>query len=629
MKCFFALTFSIGLLSCSTPKGLPAQQGVDVSYEEFQKMLVPSSAVLLEGQNTLLMTIAMGEDRYPSIYRYDVTSKKFTKEYDHGQTINGIGQDRTNKTIYVGIDNKGDENTGIYVYNPNQKNISPLFVKPGFKSYMLNTDESGRYLFIGSNYENKSVYSIYRMDTTTQKVERLTDGKMNLMGGLVSKSGNKVVTMRMQSNNEVHVYLIDTKSKKVTNLFKHKNSVFNPSFFSADEKTLYGDSDFNQDRMGCAQISLTQPNNVKFVASDSQKDISCAYGERSNIYIKEETSRGKSSLKLFKAMYKDEINVPELFNNQSVSVMDFDKVTNKLLLKYEAANNPGALYFMDLATSRTKLVLNYNISPIPNEQLATSYDLDYKSFDGVDIHAIVYAKPEWISSGKKFPVIVWPHGGPDSSETHNYRGVFQFLALNGFVVVAPNFRGSTGYGKKFETLNDGDWGGGHIKDVLAAKNEALKLSYVDPKNVFLLGGSFGGYSTLSMVTTYPDAFKAAVGVVAIGNLFTFMKSIPPDEAWQAEFKKEIGDPVKNKKFYEERSPFYNVSKIQIPLQIYQAENDIRTVKAEMDTFVAELRKQGKPVEYTVLKDVGHGLETPLSRKQVYEGTVKFFKTKIL
>ena len=90
----------------------------------------------------------------------------------------------------------------------------------------------------------------------------------------------------------------------------------------------------------------------------------------------------------------------------------------------------------------------------------------------------------------------------------------------------------------------------------------------------------------------------------------------------------MGDPVKDKKLYTDRSPFFHVDKIQIPLQIYQAENDVRTVKAEMDTFVAELRKKGKPVEYTVLKDVGHGLERPESRKQIMEGTVKFFKSMI-
>ena len=164
---------------------------------------------------------------------------------------------------------------------------------------------------------------------------------------------------------------------------------------------------------------------------------------------------------------------------------------------------------------------------------------------------------------------------------------------------------------------------------MVAGKEAIKnLPYIDEQNMFIFGGSFGGYSTLAAVTFQPKEFKAAVGFIAIGNLFTFMKSIPPDEAWQAEFTREIGDPKKDKALYRERSPFFHVNKIQTPLQIYQAENDVRTVKSEMDEFVAEMKKQGKPVQYTVLKDVGHGLATPESRKQVLEGTVKFFKSFI-
>lgn len=568
----------------------------------------------------------MPGDTHPNIYRYDMLSKKFTKDYDHGQSIIGITQDRTGKAIYVLIDNKGDENTGVYTYDVDKKTVTPFFVKPGFKSFVVDTDKDGKTLFLGSNFENKSIYSIYKMDMATKNIERITDGKTNLFAGGVSMSGAKVLAIRSLSNNENQIFVIDTKTKKTTPLFKQKNSIFAPTFFSPDEKSVYGMSDYNKDRQACVEIKLNKPNVLNYVLSDDQKDISCGYAEWSNVFWVEEASKGKSTLKLYKKMFSEEIPVPQLFNNQSVDFVAYDRVSRKMLLQYSAANNPGSLYALNMEDSKSELVLNYNISNLKADDLATTYDFDYKSFDGKSIHGIIHAKPEWLTSGKKYPLIVWPHGGPDSAETHNYRSVFQFLSLNGYVVFAPNYRGSTGYGKKFETLNDKDWGGGHIKDLVAGKNEVAKLPYIDKDNIFLLGGSFGGYSTLATVTTHPKEFKAAVGVVAIGNLFTFMKSIPPDEAWQTEFKREMGDPVKDKKLYEERSPFFHVKNIQIPMQIYQAENDVRTVKAEMDNFVAEMKKNNKPVDYTVLKDVGHGLETPLSRKQVYEGTVEFFNS---
>lgn len=622
-----ASLFLFLVVGCSTTS--KSKNGIKVPYEEFQKILEPRSTVLLEGQNALLVVIAMPGDKYPKLYRYDMTTKEFNEEYDHGRTLNWLGEDRSGKNIYMLIDNNGDENYQIYTYNLKTKKPELLFGKEGYRAYPLNTDKSGNTLYITSNFENKAVYSIYRLDIASKKIERVSDGKTNLQGALVSPDGSMIAASRSLSNNENQVYLIDTKKKTTRLYFKKKNSTFHPTFFGPDSKNLFGVTDYKRDRTGCARIPMTKPNHVYYVYEKKNKDVSCGYGEWSDLYVINESYKGRSELHLYKKMFRDEVPVPQLFNNQSVSTMAFDRTNNNLLLKYSAANNPGSLYNLNIKTNKQTHVLDLNKSTIPADQLATSYDFEYKSFDGMNIHGILMAKPEWKNSGKKYPLVIWPHGGPDSHERHHYRHWFQYLALNGFVVYAPNVRGSTGYGKKFETLNDKDWGGGHIKDLVEARKAVEKLDYVDEDNAFIFGGSFGGYSTLATVTFEPDAFKAAVGFVAIGNLFTFMKSIPPDEAWQSEFTREIGDPEKDKKLYTERSPFFHVDKIKMPLKIYQAENDVRTVKAEMDQFVAELEKKGKPVQYTVLEDVGHGLERPEARKQVLEGTVEFFRAKMI
>ena len=130
-----------------------------------------------------------------------------------------------------------------------------------------------------------------------------------------------------------------------------------------------------------------------------------------------------------------------------------------------------------------------------------------------------------------------------------------------------------------------------------------------------------------MVTQYPKEFKAAVAMVAIGNLFTFLKSIPPDPAWQGEFLTEMGDPVKDKKLYRDRSPHFFAKNVSIPLKIYQAENDTRTVKAEMDNFVAELRKHQIPVEYEILKNEGHRISRTENWEKILQGTVDFLRAQ--
>lgn len=614
------LLFSCSSLTKSSPR-------LKVSYDEFEKVLSPRGYVLVDGENSVLVLLARPGDAYPKIYRYNWDKKEFSLDYDHGFAISSLSDDVSGKNIYLHIDNNGDENTQIYLYDPQTKKPKLLFGKPGFQTTLLGSDEAGENLFFNSNFENKAIYSVYKINIREPNAPvRLSDGKTNLYGSYVDLKGQTVVAIRPLSNNENQVFKIDVAKQEMTSLFQRANSVFTPGFISQDGRFLFGSTDFNRDRVGCARIDLNKPNQIVYVHEDPKKDIRCSYGQVSKLYSFYETSRGKTQLRLFKKFIKEEVKIPQLFNNQSVSALDFDPKKRELLLRFTAANNPGGLYLFNVDTLKVQPVLDLNQSKIQIQDLATSFDFDYKSFDGLDIHAILIAKEQWKTSGKKFPLVIWPHGGPDSHEGHNYREWFQFLALNDFVVLAPNFRGSTGYGKKFETLNDKDWGGGHIRDLIEAKKAAAKLPWIDNNNIFIYGGSFGGYSTLAAITFYPKEFKAAVGIVAIGNLFTFMKSIPPDEAWQSEFLREVGDPVKDKKLYEERSPFFHVNRIEVPLKIYQAENDVRTVKAEMDTFVEEMKKHGKKVDYTVLKKVGHGLERPEARRQVAEGTVDFFKS---
>ncbi len=624
-KTILGLFMSLIVASCATTGG---NKDLKVDFEEFQKILSPNSMVLMEGQKALLMTIARPGDEYPKVYRYDFPSKEFTLLYDHGQSVGQMVESRSGEKVFLHIDNKGDENSKIYTFDPKTKKAEMLFGNKDRRAYVVNTDKKDKTLFFISNHEKKSVYSIYTMDLSTKKVNRISDGRTNLMGAMVNPEGTLIVGSRSLSNNENQLYLIDTQKKTTKLFFKKPNSVFAPAFIDSKTASIYGTTDYKRNRQGCARIPLNKPNHVYYVKENKDKDIQCGYGEWSDLYYLLESYKGRTELTFYKSMFKNKIEVPQLFTNQTVRPVSFDRTSNQMLLKYSAANNPGSLYLFDIKSKKYSKVLDYNRSSLSEKMLATSYDFEYKSFDGMEIHGILYAKPEWKKSGKKYPLIIWPHGGPDFHESHNYRKWFQYMALNDFVVYAPNVRGSTGYGKKFETLNDKDWGGGHIKDLVEARKAVEKLDWIDENNTFIFGGSFGGYSTLATVTFQPDAFKAAVGVVAIGNLFTFMDSIPPDEAWQTEFKREIGDPEKDKDLYKERSPFFHVNNIKVPLQIYQAENDVRTVKAEMDDFVEEMKKQGKPVSYTVLKDVGHGLARPEAQKKVAEGAVLFFKSQM-
>ncbi|KAK3604280.1 hypothetical protein CHS0354_002088 [Potamilus streckersoni] len=271
----------------------------------------------------------------------------------------------------------------------------------------------------------------------------------------------------------------------------------------------------------------------EWVKQDTGKDLSCFITRTgmSAVLLPDTTEKKNCRCSAVFSANRSGLNFRENSVADSFSVIPGSR---QAVVKISASDTPPDYYQFDLdqgANARLNKITALNQSPV--KTLGKSYDLLYKSFDGMQIHGIIYAKEDWVKGNKKYPVIVWPHGGPDAQEIHRYDAGFQYFVAKGFIVFAPNFRGSTGYGKKFETLNDKDWGGGHIKD-------------------------------------YPDEFKGAVAVVALANLFTLMSSIPQDPAWQGEFRTEIGDPVKDEALYRERSPFFHVSKVRTPLKIYQA-----------------------------------------------------------
>ena len=189
---------------------------------------------------------------------------------------------------------------------------------------------------------------------------------------------------------------------------------------------------------------------------------------------------------------------------------------------------PGETYLFDRATK--KLTLQYRVrEKLPREALAPMTAIRYASSDGLEIPAYL-TLPKGVPS-KNLPLIVVPHGGPWGRDTWGYRSMPQFLANRGYAVLQPNFRASTGYGKKFLNAGNGQWGDKMQDDITWGVKHLVAQGIADPKRVGIMGGSYGGYATLAGVTFTPDIYAAAVAIVAPSNLLTLLETIPP--YWEA------------------------------------------------------------------------------------------------
>jgi dipeptidyl aminopeptidase/acylaminoacyl peptidase len=268
----------------------------------------------------------------------------------------------------------------------------------------------------------------------------------------------------------------------------------------------------------------------------------------------------------------------------------------------------------------TKLV---DVAPwLKEDQLAHMKPIEYQSRDGLTIHG--YLTLPLGREAKNLPVVINPHGGPWFRDTWGFNPEVQFLANRGYAVLQMNFRGSTGYGRKFWEASFKQWGQKMQDDITDGVQWLVKQGIADPKRVAIYGGSYGGYATLAGVTFTPDLYAAAVDYVGVANMFTFMKTIPP--YWKPfldQMHAMVGDPVKDKALLEAASPVMHADKIKTPLFVAQGAHDPRVNKAESDQMVAALKKRGVDVEYMVKENEGHGFHNEENRFDFYEAMEKF------
>src|SRR6185369_3144536 len=293
------------------------------------------------------------------------------------------------------------------------------------------------------------------------------------------------------------------------------------------------------------------------------------------------------------------------------------------LVSANADTDPGSTYLYDRTTK--KLTLQYQLyEKLNRSYLAPMKPIKYPSSDGLEIPAYL-TLPKGVEA-KNLPAVIVPHGGPWGRDSWGYSSLAQFLANRGYAVLQPNFRASTGYGKKFLDSGNKQWGDKMQDDVTWGVKYLVAQGIADPKRVGILGGSYGGYATLAGVAFTPDVYAAGVSIVGPSNLITLLESIPPYwEQIRKLFYERMGDPntPEGKAQLLRQSPLTAAAKIKTPLLVIQGANDPRVNKRESDQIVIALRDRGFPVEYMVAPDEGHGFARPVNNMAMFAASEKF------
>ncbi len=290
------------------------------------------------------------------------------------------------------------------------------------------------------------------------------------------------------------------------------------------------------------------------------------------------------------------------------------------IVSYVMDDGPVRYYRYDREEKRAVFLFT-NRRSIEGLPLAKMRSTVIKSRDDLSLVSY-YTLPIWSDSdgdGKPttaLPMVLLVHGGPWARDGWGFNASHQWLSNRGYVVLSVNFRGSTGFGKSFINAGNMQWAAKMHDDLIDAVDWAVREGIADPKNVAIMGGSYGGYATLVGLTFTPDKFAAGVDIVGPSNITTLLKTIPPYWAPQIElFKKRVGDHTteEGRAFLESRSPLAKVGNIKKPLLIGQGANDPRVKQSEADQIVKAMKDKNIPVTYVLYPDEGHGFARPENR----------------
>jgi len=530
---------------------------------------------------------------------------------------------RDERYLYL-ADSEGDEATHLYVVDEDHA-VRDLTPGENVKANFLGWGENDSTFYVTSNAREASLFDVYSYRTEDYGAELIFRNPGAFVPEDVSPNGRWIALGRSNSatDSDIYVARVGNPHQEERLVTPHMGSVSHRFLgFGSDSRVLhYATDEYGEFEEVWTLDMETGERAPSMARSGDIWDVIFSRSGRFRAATIDEDAR--TTVQVDDTTMGRSLPLLGLPPDASVSTYGFDREEKRLALRVSSDREAPNLWIADLDSGRTHRVTSNMTTHVDLSALVSAVGVRYPSFDGLEIPALLY-RPKISSSAQQSAAVVVVHGGPGGQSRVGYDPVLQILASHGYVVLAINNRGSSGYGKTFEELDNRRHGDIDLKDCVWAQRYLASLPGVDGERVAIMGSSYGGYLVVAAMAFEPEVFAAGIDIFGVTNWLRTLESIP--EWWgpeRAALYDEMGDPKTDHVRLRAISPLFHTDQIRRPLLVVQGANDPRVLRAESDELVAALRSRGTPVDYVVFDDEGHGFQKKRNRIAAAEQYLKF------
>jgi dipeptidyl aminopeptidase/acylaminoacyl peptidase len=572
----------------------------------------------------------------------------------------------------------GGMNTQIYLVRPDGQQLSCVSSPEtaGKANNLLDGfSHDGRLLRLSSNRADASSLDPFTYELATGAWRRVAAGGGAARLSDVSRDGRFALVLRVRQRGDEDVAIVDLQTGREAPLTPHQPPAsFGTAVFAPDGMTVYLASNQDRDLAAFARIRLARPRPGEPPAPAAAGAAGRAGGAGGS-GIEVLAARGDAELDDFK-LTEDGHTAALLWNAEGrsrLSFLDLDSLRQEpgpalpgeivrdmafsrngrlLALTINGARLPSDVWVVDRATGRLRQVTHSAHDGIDLGALVVPQLVHFPALDGLELSGWLYRPPgppgppgppvppappappavSAAAAGAQAPagrppaapMVVAFHGGPEAQERPHFDSLYQALLARGIGVFAPNVRGSAGFGKRFENLDNGALRAGAVRDIRAAVDYLVREGIADPRRIGIAGGSYGGYMTMAGLTEFPELFAAGADLYGIVNFETFFAHTEP---WMAAISKaKYGDPEQQREMLRALSPIHKLDRVRAPTLVLHGANDTNVPVIEAEQVVQALERRGVPVQLVLFPDEGHGFRKIANRIHATTAIVRWFET---